>query len=402
MAFDPSRFNGHMAATASEEPRKLQKISPCFSQVLQREGGGKRKRTALASNRRCPWLQSGRCRPGGPFRLAAADSGDHVPNSETQSIPAADSNQAASQAERVERPRVAALDEILGVPLKVLDDGFIRVVDYMGSDASIVQAARVSYGAGTKHVQEDRGLIRYLMRHWHTTPFEMCEIKMHVRVPMDCWRQWIRHRTGSVNEYSTRYSIAIDAAQRTTEDQWRAQAATNRQGSGDLLPTSVGAQLTAREQELQSLSRTVYDERLEAGVAREQARKDLPLATYTEAYWKTNLHNLLHFLRLRMDAHAQLEIRDYACTIGEQIVARWVPAAWEAFTDYRMESTGLSRLENEVLGQLTRGNGDGAVAAANSFGWLNRRDDGTLKANRERIEFEAKAEGLGLTVPWQN
>lgn len=295
---------------------------------------------------------------------------------------------------------MAALDEILGVPLKVLDDGFIRVVDYMGSDASIVQAARVSYGAGTKHVQEDRGLIRYLMRHWHTTPFEMCDIKMHVRVPMDCWRQWIRHRTGSVNEYSTRYSIAIDGAQTTAEDQWRTQAESNRQGSGDMLELAQGRVLTARERELQNLARTVYDERLEAGVAREQARKDLPLATYTEAYWKTNLHNLLHFLRLRMDAHAQLEIRDYACTIGEQIVARWVPAAWEAFIDYRMESSGLTRLENEVLGQLTRGNHDGAMSVAAGFGWLDRREDGALKRNRERIEFEDKAEGLGLTVPW--
>ena len=135
------------------------------------------------------------------------------------------------QLEKLERPVVSSLDEILGVPFKVLDDGFVRVVDYMGSDDSIVQAARVSYGKGTKKVREDEGLIRYLMRHYHTTPFEMCEIKLHVRVPMDCWRQWIRHRTANVNEYSTRYSIAIDSAQMTPEDEWRMQGITNRQGS---------------------------------------------------------------------------------------------------------------------------------------------------------------------------
>src|SRR3954471_11698172 len=134
------------------------------------------------------------------------------------------------QAERLVRPTVAALDEILGVSIPVLNDGFVRVVDYMGSDESIVQAARVSYGAGTKKVHEDRGLIRYLMRHYHTTPFEMCELKLHVRVPMDCWRQWIRHRTANVNEYSTRYSVAIDAAQRTAPSEWRLQASTNKQG----------------------------------------------------------------------------------------------------------------------------------------------------------------------------
>src|SRR6266581_6152210 len=172
------------------------------------------------------------------------------------------------------RPKVAALDELLGLPLKVLDDGFVRVIDYMGDDGSVVQAARVSYGAGTKRVQDDRGLIRYLMRHAHTTPFEMCEIKFHVRTPMDVWRQWIRHRTANVNEYSTRYSVAIDAAQRTPPEAWRMQARDNRQGSEGMLPTSVGVNLTERERELHTLARAVYEERLAAGVAREQARKD--------------------------------------------------------------------------------------------------------------------------------
>src|SRR5688572_19100615 len=164
------------------------------------------------------------------------------------------------QPERLARPSVPTLDAILGLPLRVLDDGFVRVVDYMGSDDSIVQAARVSYGAGTKKISEDRALVRYLLRHRHTTPFEMCEIKFHVRVPMDCWRQWIRHRTANVNEYSTRYSVAIDAAQKTFDESWRMQGTVDRQGSTGFLDRSVGEQLTRRERELQELSRTVYNE----------------------------------------------------------------------------------------------------------------------------------------------
>ena len=206
----------------------------------------------------------------------------------------ADPDSAAEHA--LTRPHVAALDEILGRRLDVLDDGFVRVVDYLGNDAAIVQAARVSYGEGTRRVSDDRGLIRYLMRHRHTTPFEMCELKLHVRVPMDAWRQWIRHRTASVNEISTRYSIAIDAAQATSPGEWRTQASGNRQGSGESLDRSVGERLSDAEAELQRQARKVYQERLDAGVAREQARKDLPLSTYTEAYWKIDLHNLLHFL----------------------------------------------------------------------------------------------------------
>ena len=207
---------------------------------------------------------------------------------------------------------------MLGVAFPVLDDGFVRVVDYMGHDGSVVQAARVSYGAGTKRVHEDRGLIRYLLRHAHTTPFEMCEITLHVRVPMDTWRQWIRHRTANVNEYSTRYSVAIDAAQHTPPGQWRRQSTDNRQGSAGFLHAAQGEALTAGETTLQELARHTYDARLAAGVAREQARKDLPLSTYTEAYWKVDLHNLLHFLQLRMDDHAQEEIRAYAAIIGER------------------------------------------------------------------------------------
>ena len=206
-----------------------------------------------------------------------------------------DESSNADTPELLERPRVEELDKILGQRLPVLDDGFVRVVDYMGTDESVVQAARVTYGKGTKKIHEDRGLIRYLMRHRHTTPLEMCEIKFHVRVPMDCWRQWIRHRTASVNEYSTRYSDAIDSMQKTPATGWRVQASANKQGSGGEVEESVGRRLTENEVSFQQQAREVYNERLEAGVAREQARKDLPLSTYTEAYWKIDLHNLLHF-----------------------------------------------------------------------------------------------------------
>ena len=294
-----------------------------------------------------------------------------------------------SRAEHLTRPRVELLDSVLGVPFPVLDDGFVRVVDYMGDDGSVVQAARVSYGTGTKRVHEDRGLIRYLLRHAHTTPFEMCEIKLHVRVPMDAWRQWIRHRTANVNEYSTRYSVAIDAAQRTAPTEWRLQSADNRQGSAGFLPVNHGEALTKGEAELQDLARRTYDARLAAGVAREQARKDLPLSTYTEAYWKADLHNLLHFLRLRMDDHAQEEIRAYAAVIGEQIVAKWVPLVWEAFTDYRRESMYLSRLEIDIVTAMTSGATDRAKQIAESIG-----------SKRERREIEDKLRKLGFDIPW--
>ncbi len=298
------------------------------------------------------------------------------------------------------RPRVEALDAILGEPLPVLDQGFVRVVDYMGSDAAIVQAARVSYGQGTRQVHEDRGLIRYLLRHRHTTPFEMCEIKLHVRVPMDCWRQWIRHRSASVNEYSTRYSVAIDAAQVTSPDEWRAQAAGNRQGSQDFLDPALGAELSRSEAELHRLARGVYEERLEAGVAREQARKDLPLSTYTEAYWKIDLHNLLHFLALRIDDHAQLEIRKYARLIAHEIVARWCPLTWEAFCDYQLNAMQLSALEVEVIRALNAGDTGEALRAAAAVGLLARGPSG-LKRNRERSELEAKLRKLKLGIPWK-
>jgi thymidylate synthase (FAD) len=306
----------------------------------------------------------------------------------------------SNERERAARPSVAALDAVLGKPFPVLDGGFVRVVDYMGDDAAIVQAARVSYGKGTRRVHEDRALIRYLMRHAHTTPFEMCEIKLHVRVPMDIWRQWIRHRTASVNEYSTRYSEAIDAAERTLPDAWRLQSSDNRQGSAGRLPVDVGAELSAEEADLQRRAREVYERRIRAGVAREQARKDLPLSTYTEAYWKIDLHNLLHFLHLRMDIHAQQEIRAYATAIGEEIVARWVPVAWESFLDYRRRSTRLSRAEAAIVAAVASGNLEAAVRLAEDEGWLHRNEQGQVKSNLERAEFEEKLAALGLQPPW--
>lgn len=303
--------------------------------------------------------------------------------------------------EKITRVQVPELDNILGIPFKVLDEGFVRVVDYMGSDASIVQAARVSYGTGTKKISEDRGLIRYLMRHRHSTPFEMAEIKFHVRVPMDCWRQWIRHRMANVNEYSTRYSEAIDASQKTPPDKWRLQSELNKQGSGGYLTDAEGSALSLSEEMFQKGARELYSKRLEMGVAREQARKDLPLSTYTEAYWKCDLHNLLHFLGLRMDGHAQEEIRNYATVIGEQIVAKWVPFAWEAFNDYRMKGAHFSRMETEIFEAICGNNSAKAMVLASTYGWLDKNDKGKLKSNRERAELEAKLLKFNLAIPWK-
>ena len=301
--------------------------------------------------------------------------------------------------EKLTRKNIPVLDTILGKSFKVLNDGFVRLIDYMGSDEAIVQAARVSYGAGTKKISEDRALIRYLMRHRHTTPFEMCEIKLHLRLPMDCWRQWIRHRTASVNEYSTRYSIAIDSTLTTKPDEWRLQSETNRQGSSGFLDQDRGKDMTAKEKEFHDLARSLYDERLTLGIAREQARKDLPLGTYTEAYWKIDLHNLLHFLSLRMDPSSQYEIRKTAEIIGTKIVSKWCPFAWEAFLDYHMDITVLSRLESEIISAISAGDNKKAIRLASEYGWLNKKD-GKLKRNRERMELEAKLKKLNIPIPW--
>lgn len=288
----------------------------------------------------------------------------------------------------------AVVEQLRWKKFPVLDDGFVCLVDVMGDDQSIVQAARVSYGEGTRRVSDDRTLIRYLLRHHHTTPFEMAEAKFLVRVPMDCWRQWIRHRTASVNEYSTRYSIAIDAAQTTAPDAWRIQATGNRQGSEGFLDAKTGGELSAGEAELQRQARELYQRRLELGVAREQARKDLPLSTYTQAYWKADLHNLLHFLHLRMDPHAQWEITRYAETIGQEIIRPLFPLVWEAFVDYRLEAMQLTRLDREVIARLAAAGRlpatEADFLAAQDPSWSD------LERCRERDECRDKLARLGL------
>ena len=249
----------------------------------------------------------------------------------------------------------------------VLDHGFIRVVDYMGDDAAVVQAARVSYGAGTKHVQNDEGLIRYLMRHWHSTPFEMCEIKLHVKLPVFVARQWIRHRTANVNEYSARYSILDREFYIPAPEHLAAQSVVNNQGRGEVL---TGAESARVLELLKSDANTAYDhyeamlsQDGQQGLARELARMNLPANIYTQWYWKVDLHNLFHFLRLRADPHAQYEIRVYAEAIAA-CVKDWVPLAYAAFEDYRMGGVNMSakavavlkrRLAGEVVTQEASG-----------------------------------------------
>ncbi len=260
-----------------------------------------------------------------------------------------------------------ALEEILYDPLPVLDHGFVRVVDYMGDDAAIVQAARVSYGRGTKRVQEDRGLIRYLLRHRHTSPFEMCEIKLHVKLPMFVARQWIRHRTANVNEYSARYSILDREFYLPDAQQLAAQSSSNRQGRGELLSDDQATEVQAR---MASGSAKAYADYLwflndgagteveadpdRPGLARELARMVLPVSAYTQWYWKVDLHNLLHFLSLRGDPHAQYEIRAYADVLMD-LVQRWVPMTAEAFEDYRLGSLSISKQGLVVLKRLISG-----------------------------------------------
>ncbi|AUH35454.1 FAD-dependent thymidylate synthase [Paracoccus tegillarcae] len=234
----------------------------------------------------------------------------------------------------------------------VLDHGFVRVVDYMGDDAAICQAARVSYGRGTKSVQNDEGLIRYLMRHWHSTPFEMCEAKFHVKLPVFVARQWIRHRTANVNEYSARYSILDREFYIPAPEQLAAQSDINNQGRGEVLQGEEAARVLDLLREDAMRSYDHYEAMLsqdgQQGLARELARMNLPANIYTQWYWKVDLHNLLHFLRLRADPHAQYEIRAYADAMC-QIVADWVPAAYGAFKDYRMDAVSLSAQAVAVL-----------------------------------------------------
>ncbi|MBA4311861.1 MAG: thymidylate synthase (FAD) [Chlorobiaceae bacterium] len=240
-------------------------------------------------------------------------------------------------------------EEILDKEFKCLNAGFVRLVDFMGGDESIVQAARVSYGKGTKSVNEDRILLRYLMRHMHTTPFEMVELKFHVKLPIFVARQWIRHRTANVNELSGRYSIMKDEFYVPSADTIKRQSINNKQGRSDeeISPELQQKILSILLQDQQT-SYNHYEELLNDNIARELARVNLPLSLYTEWYWKIDLHNLLHFLHLRMDKHAQFEIRIYAETMGE-IVKRIAPMAWEAFEDYVFYGERFSKAELKVI-----------------------------------------------------
>ena len=234
----------------------------------------------------------------------------------------------------------------------VLDHGFVRGIDYMGDDSAIVQAARVSYGAGTKHVSNDEGLIRYLMRHWHSTPFEMCEVKFHVKLPVFVARQWIRHRTANVNEYSARYSILDREFYIPAPEHLAAQSTVNNQGLGAVLEGEEAARVLEMLKADAGRAYDNYEAMLsqdgQQGLARELARMNLPANVYTQWYWKVDLHNLFHFLRLRADAHAQYEIRVYADLMCK-LVADWVPIAFGAFEDYRMGGVSLSAKGIEVL-----------------------------------------------------
>ncbi|MBM4175703.1 MAG: FAD-dependent thymidylate synthase [Ignavibacteria bacterium] len=244
---------------------------------------------------------------------------------------------------------VSAAEEILEKEYKCLNHGFVRLIDYMGSDESIVQAARVSYGKGTKTIREDRTLIRYLMRHHHTTPFEMVELKFHVKLPIFVARQWIRHRTANVNEYSGRYSIMPEEFYLPEKKDIKPQSTTNRQGrSEEEIPLEIRQKVLNLLMEEQKSSFNGYNEMLESNVSRELARINLPLSLYTQWYWKIDLHNLFHFLRLRIDDHAQYEIRVYAKAMGE-MVNRVAPLAWEAFEDYIFNSITLSKTELTAL-----------------------------------------------------
>ena len=244
------------------------------------------------------------------------------------------------------------LKDIIDKEYKVLDKGFVRLIDVMGDDAAIVQAARVSYGKGTKTLNEDRGLIRYLLRHKHTTPFEMVEFKFHIKVPIFIARQWIRHRTANVNEYSGRYSEMKDEFYLPDLEQIRPQSTMNKQGRGDeMLEENVAADIRRTMLNTQVKLFDEYKEVLDKGLSRELARINLPLSNYTEWYWKIDLHNLFHFLRLRMDSHAQYEIQEYGKVMG-QIVKQIVPYAWEAYEDYILEAENFSKPELALLKEL--------------------------------------------------
>lgn len=256
--------------------------------------------------------------------------------------------------EATKRTTVKEIDGILYEEHKVLDHGFIRVVDYMGSDSSIVQAARVSYGKGTKQISQDEALIKYLMRHHHTTPFEMCEIKFHVKLPIFVARQWIRHRTANVNEYSARYSILDNEFYTPKPEQVAKQSDNNKQGSGEAFDPDTSKEIIDSLTNDSNLVYFHYEKFIEQGLAREIARTNLTLNYYTQFYWKIDLHNLFHFLKLRADKHAQYEIRVYAEGMLD-IIKKWVPLAYNAFAEYCLESACISRTGLNIIRKLIKG-----------------------------------------------
>jgi thymidylate synthase (FAD) len=301
-------------------------------------------------------------------------------------MPLTDAQRAEIDAQReatalTRRATVPALEEMLFQAVPLLDHGFIRVIDYMGDDGAIVQAARVSYGRGTRRVSEDAGLIRYLMRHRHSTPFEMCEIKYHVKLPIFVARQWIRHRTANVNEYSARYSVLDREFYIPEPEQLAAQSSVNRQGRGEVLQGDEAAEVLALLRDDAARTYDHYTHMLNEapdgtkadesrhGLARELARMNLTLNTYTQWYWKIDLHNLLHFCSLRADPHAQYEIRVYADAMLATIKA-WVPAAYEAFLDYRLGAVTLSAQMLAVLKRMLSGEAvDQAVSGLSKREW---------------------------------
>ena len=271
-----------------------------------------------------------------------------------------------SQQNNTKRVTAPALENILYEAIPALDHGFVRVIDYMGDDTSIVQSARVSYGKGTKKVSTDSGLIKYLMRHWHSTPFEMCEIKYHVKLPIFIARQWIRHRTANVNEYSARYSILDKEFYLPNPEHLAAQSQSNRQGRGNILDGEKAKKvldlLKGDAEQTYDNYETMLNERYDGsvidensvGLARELARMNLTLNTYTQWYWKTDLLNLMNFLRLRADHHAQYEIRAYADAMLET-VKKWVPTTYDAFIDYRVGGMELSAKGKLVIQKMIKG-----------------------------------------------
>ena len=293
----------------------------------------------------------------------------------------AEITEARSHSQQTLRATVPGMEAHLYKAHPVLDHGFVRVIDYMGDDQAITQAARVSYGKGTKKVTNDEGLIRYLMRHWHSTPFEMCEIKLHVKLPVFVARQWIRHRTANVNEYSARYSILDREFYIPAPDALNAQSTVNNQGRGELLE---GAEAERVLDLLKSDAGRAYDHYEEMlsqdgqkGLARELARMNLPANIYTQWYWKVDLHNLFHFLRLRADPHAQYEIRVYAEAMC-QIIADWVPMAYGAFEDYRLGGVQLSGIAIDCVRRMLKGEAVTQESSGMSAGeW--REFEGVLK-----------------------